>query len=195
MKTNNTQLTYDLVKETIGIFLENIYPVHSSIQYRLIGTSAALMQGVELPVSDIDILVKERKDIDIIIKQLSSFQCTYKPSWMNDSRQYFCSYLINNINIEFSTVEIENETDTIESFGNGPWLHYTDIQCGKYNIPTVTLELRLITELVRNRPERYNPIIKHLKENKCDIEYLTRAFEVINIDTNKKKEILEYLGV
>ncbi|MEU5950363.1 hypothetical protein ABZ793_33135 [Micromonospora sp. NPDC047465] len=39
-------------------------PDAAGIDYRLVGTSAALLQGVELPTGDVDILVAWRDDVD-----------------------------------------------------------------------------------------------------------------------------------
>jgi hypothetical protein len=39
-------------------------PTCAAIDYHLVGTSAALLHGVVLPVTDIEILVRERSNVD-----------------------------------------------------------------------------------------------------------------------------------
>jgi hypothetical protein len=39
----------------------------------------------------------------------------------------------------------------------------------------VNLELRLITELYRDRPDRYTPLIAHLREHGCDLDLVRRG--------------------
>ena len=80
------------------------------------------------------------------------------------THQYFSLFTIAQTNVEISTVEIESRLDIMETFGRGPWEHYSLIALEKYNIPVVNLELRLITEVLRGRKDRIDPILKHLKQ-------------------------------
>ncbi len=63
--------------------------------YRVGGTGAALLQGVRLPVGDLDLLVAQRKDVDAFAAALSSFPCLCTPSWLPESAQYFTRYEVN----------------------------------------------------------------------------------------------------
>lgn len=99
-------------------------PTCAHIEYRLVGTGAALLHGVPLPAGDIDLLVKERQSVDAFSSALSFFKCLTPPAYLADARQYFAEYEINNIAIGISTVEWQTESDGIECFGRGPWAHF-----------------------------------------------------------------------
>jgi hypothetical protein len=127
--------------------------------YRVGGTSAALLQGVRLPVGDVDLLVARRKDVDAFAAALSSFPRLYAASWIPESSQYFARYDVHGVHVEISTVEQETDSDGMECVGRGPWQHYVLIACGPHRVPVVRLELRLATELLRDRPDRYEPLL------------------------------------
>jgi len=93
-----------------------------------------------------------------------------------------------------STVEVETDLDVIETFGPGPWEHhYVLLPCGPYLVPTVTLELRLITELYRNRPERYKPIIQYLRAQGCDLDLVRRGLAVGRLSQAEQENVLDQL--
>ena len=62
----------------------------------------------------------------------------------------------------------------VEKSGHGPWEHYRLIASGKYGIPVVDLELRLMTEVLRDRKDRINSILKYLKKNGFNKEVMKR---------------------
>ena len=64
---NRTQLL-----EALSTFLDITMPSCAHVAYRLVGTGAALLDGVALPSGDIDVLVKEREDVDAFGAALSS---------------------------------------------------------------------------------------------------------------------------
>ncbi|SEG76859.1 hypothetical protein SAMN05444920_104424 [Nonomuraea solani] len=64
----------------------------ADFEYRVVGTSAALLQGVHLPVGDIDLLVTRREDVDTFAAALSPFPCLYAASWLPEASQYFTNY-------------------------------------------------------------------------------------------------------
>ena len=70
------------------------------------GKSAALLHGVELPVGDIDILVKERRLVDLFSKALSGYECVIPPTIIPDMNQYYTEYSIDRVEVGISTVEI-----------------------------------------------------------------------------------------
>jgi len=150
-------------------------PACAQIEYRLVGTGVALLHGVQLPVGDIDILVKERGNVDAFGSALSFFKCLFPPTWLPEARQYYANYEVNGVEVGISTVEVETDSDAIECIGRGPWEHFSLIPCGPYVVPAVALELRLITELVRKRPDRYTPIIQYMQVNGCDIDFIRRG--------------------
>ncbi|TMR17520.1 hypothetical protein ETD86_23120 [Nonomuraea turkmeniaca] len=67
----------------------------ADFDYRVGGTSAALLQGVHLPVGDIDLLVAGREDVDTFAAALEAYPCLYPASWIQEAMQYFARYEIN----------------------------------------------------------------------------------------------------
>jgi hypothetical protein len=177
-------------------WLDHAMPACAHIPYRLVGTAAALLQGVQLPCADIDILVKARQDVDAFGATLNAFECLDAPTFLPGSRQYYSNYNVNGVEIGFSTVEVESDSDVIETMGRGPWEHYVLVPCGSYQIPAVTLELRLITELYRDRPDRYNPLIEYLQDQfgGGDVELITRGMRFAGVSNTIQTEVLGRLA-
>jgi len=134
--------------------LDQLAEVDTELDYRLVGTSAALLQGVPLAAGDVDILLARRPDVDTIAAALAPFPCRTAPVWLPDSSQYFARYAVDDVDIEISTVEGPTEAEPAECTGAGPWRPYVLVPCGTHRVPAVRLELRLVSELVRNRPDR-----------------------------------------
>ena len=109
--------------EALSAFLEHAMPACAGIGYRLVGTGAALLHGVSLPAADLDILVRERSAVDAFGAALSPSSCLEAPAWLECSRQYYGNYEVNGVEIGISTVEVDSDADTIETFGRGPWEH------------------------------------------------------------------------
>ncbi|GAA1631976.1 hypothetical protein GCM10009733_031060 [Nonomuraea maheshkhaliensis] len=106
---------------------------------------------------------------------LSSHPCLYPPTWIPESSQYFTRYEVHGVQVEISTVEQETDSDALECIGVGPWRHHVLIPCGPHHVPVVRLELRLATELLRDRPDRYEPLLDHLSAHGYDADLLHRA--------------------
>jgi len=176
-----TALDRPRLVQTLTTLLDAAMPRCAGVTYRLVGTGAALLHGVDLPAADIDLLVRERRDVHMFAEALAAFPCLEAPAWLAGMRQYYANYEVDGVEVGISTVEMEAATDTVETFGPGPWQHYVLLTCGKHQVPTVTLELRLITELGRNRPDRYRPIIAHLRAYGCDCALLRRGMEAAAI--------------
>jgi hypothetical protein len=185
----------DLVRlrETLILFLDRTYPTCAQLDYRLVGTGAALLHGVCLPAADVDILVKERRCVDAFGSALSSFKCQEAPTWLPDMHQYYGNYDVNGIEVGISTVEIASDADTIETYGRSPWEHFKVITCGSHAVPTVALELRLITELHRNRPGHYKPIIQFMLQNGCDHTFIERGSKAAGVQQDVHDEALHQL--
>lgn len=181
------------LRETLTTVLDHTMPACAHIEYRLVGTGAALLHGVELPAADVDILVKEREGVDAFGAALSPFKCLSAPAWLPETRQYYGNYEVNGVEVGISTVEIESEVDTIETFGRGPWKHFTPIPCGSHSVPTVALELRLITELFRDRPDRYQPIIRYMQAKGCDIDIIHRGMSAAGLPQAVQENVLKQL--
>jgi hypothetical protein len=182
------------LRETLTAFLDHSMPACASIDYRLVGTGAALLHGVALPAADVDILVRERRSVEVFGAALSAFKCLEAPTWLPEMRQYYANYEINGVEVGISTVEIESDAEAIETFGRGPWEHFTLLRCGPYSVPTVALELRLITELYRSRPDRYQPIIQYLQSHGCDLDYLRRGMAAAGLPRSLLEQVVEKLG-
>jgi hypothetical protein len=181
-------------REALTTFLGHVMPECERVEYRLVGTGAALLHGVSLPVADIDILARERRGVDAFASALSPFRCLEAPAWLACSRQYYASYYVDGVEVGLSTVEIDSEADTRETFGRGPWERFSIVPCGRYSVPAVALELRLVTELIRNRQDRSDPLIRHMQQHGCDLEFLRRGLEAAAIPAAVRGEVLCSLG-
>ncbi len=190
----NPLLDRSRLQETLITVLDHTLPVYPDLEYRLVGTGAALLHGVQLPAGDVDLLVKERSAVDAFGAALSPFECLDPPAWLPENDQYYANYRVNGVEVGISTVELETDSDVIETFGPGPWeRHYVLLPCGRYSVPTVTLELRLITELYRDRPERYNPIIQYLRAHSCDLDLVRRGLAVGRLSPAVQENVLGQL--
>lgn len=161
--------------------------------YRLVGTGAALVQGVQLPTGDIDILVARRADVDTFAAGLSGFRCLDPPAWLPGARQYFTHFELDEIKVGASTVEVPTDSDAIECIGPGPWVHYVDIDVGRHVVPAVALELRLVSELIRGRPDRSGPLIEHLRSHGADLRLVRRSMSERGVDPDVRKQVLDRL--
>jgi hypothetical protein len=108
-------------------------------------------------------------------------------------QQYYGNYEVNGVEVGISTVEVASDADTIETFGRGPWEHFTLLTCGRYAVPTVALELRLITELFRNRPDRYQPLIQFMQSHGCDLDYIRRGVVAAGLPPTMQDDVLNKL--
>ncbi len=181
------------LREALITLLDHALPSCAQVGYRLVGTGAALLRGVQLPAADVDILVKGRRDVDAFASALSPFKCLFPPTWLADARQYYGNYDVNGVEVGISTVEVDVDSDTIETLGRGPWDHFSFVQCGPYEVPTVALELRLITELRRDRPDRYAPIIRYMQANGCNTALVRRAMDAAGLPQTVKDCVLAQL--
>jgi len=181
------------LQEVLSLVLDRLDPAAPDFEYRLVGTGAALAQGVQLPVGDIDILAARRSEVDRFAAALSGFPCLEPPAWHPDDRQYYTRFLVSEIDVEASTVEVETDTDTFECIGRGPWQHYIDLDFGTHTVPAVVLELRLVSELVRNRPDRYVPLIEHMRSHSADLQLTHRAMSDCGVDPQLQQRILDQL--
>jgi hypothetical protein len=164
------------------------------IEYRLVGTGAALLQGVVLPAGDVDILVKERESVDAFGAALASFECRFSPAWMGEARQYYADYEVDGVGVGIITVEVETDSDGLECVGRGPWDHYVSVPCTPYTIPAVALELRLVSELLRDRPDRYTPLIHHMRVHGCDVDLVRLGMEGRNLSQDCQDRVLDQLS-
>ncbi|MER6949417.1 hypothetical protein ABT294_35940 [Nonomuraea sp. NPDC000554] len=165
----------------------------TDMAYRVCGTGAALLQGVPLPVGDIDILLASREDVDTFAAALSSFPCLYTASWLPESSQYFTRFDVNGVDLELSTVERQVDSDAMECVGSGPWQHYVLITCGSHHVPVVRLELRLVSELLRDRADRYGPLLDYMGTHGFDSDLLQRAMNAHRIPAHRQRLVQDRL--
>jgi hypothetical protein len=85
-------LSQQQLRKTLVIVLNHVMPACAQIEYRLVGTGSALLQGVPLPAGDVDILVRERENVDAFGAALASFKCRFSPAWLPEERQYYADY-------------------------------------------------------------------------------------------------------
>lgn len=155
MAHQGTPLGRESLQSTLALVLDHAADALAPYQWRLVGTGAALLHGVDLPTGDIDFLVRERAAVDAFAAAMAPFHALHSPAWLESARQYYAAYLVNGAQVDISTVEAQFEGDHSECIGSGPWERYSLLPCGGYQVPTVSLELRLLTDLLRRRPERY----------------------------------------
>lgn len=182
------------VTTTLDTALTALRAADADMAYRLGGTSAALLQGVHLPAGDIDLLVARREDVDTFAAALSSFPCLYATSWIPESLQYFTRYKVNGVDVEISTVEEQVDSDVIECVGRGPWEHYVLITCGSHRVPVIRLELRLATELLRDRPDRYEPLLDYMGTHGFDSDLLRRAMNARHLPAERRRLVRDRLA-
>jgi len=162
---------------TLSTVLERAQEALAPFEWRLVGTGAALLHGGDLLTGDVDILVKDRAAVDAFAGALAAFPSLQSPTLLESSPQYFTRFDVDGVKVEMSTVEVAFDQDYSETLGRGPWEHYALLPCGPYLVPTVALELRLITEFRRQRPDRYQPLLAHLAAHGCDLPFVMRGLE------------------
>jgi hypothetical protein len=194
MGTGEPSLQLADVTTALTTVLTALKAVDPSPAYRVVGTSAALLQGARLPVGDIDLLVAQRENVDTFAAALSSFPCLHAASWLPEASQYYVNYDVNGVDVGMSTVEKQADSDGMECIGRGPWQHYVLITCGSHRVPVVRLELRLVTELRRDRPDRYEPLLGHMSVHGFDAELLQRAMNVRCISAERQRLVQDRLA-
>ncbi|GAA2649869.1 hypothetical protein GCM10010412_015320 [Nonomuraea recticatena] len=194
MGDGEASLRLEDVTSALETTLTALRAVGADLPYRVGGTSAALLQGVRLPAGDVDLLAARREDVDTVAAALSSFPCLYAASWLPETSQYFARYEVNGVVVEISTVEQEADSDGMECVGRGPWQHYVLITCGPYRVPVVRLELRLATELLRDRPDRYEPLLDHMAAQGFDADLLDRAMAARGLSAERQRLVHDRLN-
>ncbi len=185
--------------EVLAEILPRLQAVLEYGDYRLVGTAAPLLLGCKLPVGDVDFLMRDRQHVDSFADALSSHDCLVLPTYLQwsppprEMGQYWCRYDVGGVCIEASTVEVSAESDCIEVSGSGPWTHYVNLEAGTHLLPTVRIELRLATELSRNRVQKYEPIIDWMTKNSCDLSLLKRAMKARGVSAEKQQDVLSQL--
>ena len=182
------------IRRALELALDRLEPASAGTEFRLVGTAASFLHGVQLPVGDVDILLRDRPAVDLFSRALSAFPVLTAPSWMEQAKQYYASHNVDGVDVALSTVEWETNSDAIECLGVGPWEHFSPLPCGSRVMPTVALELRLVTDVMRDRPDRYRPTAAFLRDRGCDIELVRKGFGARRIPAEREREVLGILG-
>jgi hypothetical protein len=180
--------------EILEKVLEHATSHFEQVNYCLIGTAASMLHGVPLYAGDVDFLMKERTHVDAFSVALSSFPALTPPTLLHGGKQYYAAYNVNGIQVEASTVEGITDYVYSETLGDAPWKYQTLITVGPYRVPTIALELRLATELMRDRPDRYEPMISWMKQNGCDADLLGHAIDALRLSPEMQHSILAQVG-
>jgi len=183
-------------KARVRQVLETILPQVPETSFRLVGTASCVLRGIEMPVSDIDVLFRDREFVDAWVAALSGKVTVQDPpAWLGDAQQYFARLSVEGVTVELSTVEIDADTDTAESVGSGPWVHFDVVPCGEYRVPAVALELRLVTELTRQRPDRFGPLVDYFRTHSCDLKLVERGLAARSTPRDDIARLIEYLSM
>ncbi|GIG65202.1 hypothetical protein [Phytomonospora endophytica] len=178
------------LRALLATTLDLLDPASGGIPYRLVGTAAALLQGVVLPAGDIDVLFAAREGVDAFAAAFADREARQPPVWLPEAGQYFAEFVLDGVRVSASTVEHPDGSVFLESGGKGAWRHYVDVRCGSRVVPAVRLELRLVTELVRDRPDRRAPILAHLVRHGADVPLLERALAAAGVPEGRSREVL-----
>jgi hypothetical protein len=168
----------------------------SDAAFRVVGTASSLLRGIETTANDIDLLFRERLGVDDWFTALTrEGDVLDAPRWLADSSQYFARVGFAGTIVELSTVEIDDDGDTNECFGHGPWEHFDVVVVGSAALPVVATELRLITEIVRGRRDRIDPLVARLRRGPCDRALVERGLTRAAIARDDVARMLSALGV
>jgi hypothetical protein len=148
---------------------------------RIVGTASSLLRGVEVPAGDVDILAKDRATVDQLAREAdhAGATCDAAPRWVDTpfGGQYIADYHVGTVLIEFSTVELSlpDPNYLAECAGDAPWLHFDSIDIEGYAVPVVASELRLLSDVMRGRADRWLPIASFLAKYGYDERLLSAA--------------------
>lgn len=158
--------------------------------YRLVGTAADLLRGVPIPARDVDFLVRDRAEIDTFARALAAFHSLTPPTWMSCCAQYYTAFEVDGVRVDASTVESASESGFIEAIGSGPWTHFSEIEVGERSVAVVAPELRLATELRRDRRDRAEIIAHWMRDHGCDAPLLRNAMNAQGIDADIQSSVM-----
>ncbi len=79
--------------------------------------------------------------------------------------------------MQFSTVEsdVSGRPRLAECVGETPWRYFSLVEVAGHPVPVVASELRLASDLMRGREDRWRPIAAHLVAVGVDLELLKQA--------------------
>lgn len=166
-------LTADQVIKAISPLLVDV--VRLTERVRVVGTASSSLRGIVLPVADIDILARDRATIDELVAASASSPATLIETPFG--RQYLAEHRVDDVPMQFSTVERDpsGRSRLAECVGETPWRHFSFVDVDGHPVPVVASELRLASDLMRGREDRWRPIAAHLVATGIDQELLDQA--------------------
>ncbi len=149
--------------------------VRLSNRVRVVGTASSALRGIDLPVADVDILARDRDTVDELVAVSGS-----PPAALIETpfgHQYLAEHELNGVPVLFSTVEsnVTGRRRLAECVGETPWKYYSLVEVAGRPVPVVASELRLASDLMRGRDDRWRPIAADLLANGFDLELLSQA--------------------
>jgi hypothetical protein len=141
---------------------------------RIVGTASSLLRGVDVPAGDVDVLVNARDVVDELAHELdeAGATCDAAPRWIDTpfGGQYIADSRLRGVLVQISTVELsESDPSYIaECAGDAAWQHFDLVDVGGYAIPVVASELRLLSDVIRGRPDRWRPVAASLARDGYD---------------------------
>lgn len=184
-----SSLAAERVRNALQTVIGRCHDAGGPFTYCLIGTAAACLRGVPLVARDIDLLVRDRADVDTFARALADYPCLRPPSWLAEARQYIAAFAVDGITVEASTVEWPAPSAYLEALGEGPWRFSSEIVVGTVSIRTVAPELRLATELRRDRTDQIGALTAWLRERGHDPQLLDHAMAAQGIDEPRKTAV------
>jgi len=182
-------LTPELLRQTLTTVL-SLATQEGGFDYRLIGTAADLLRGVPIEPCDVDFLMPTRSDVDTFARALAAYRCLSPPTWMPCCVQYYAAFEVGAVQVDASTVESPSQSAFIEAFGSGPWTHCSEIAVGNTRVAVVAPELRLATELCRDRKDRAEIIARWMRDHGCDAPLLKNALDARGIDAATQLSVM-----
>jgi hypothetical protein len=91
--------------------------------------------------------------------------------------QYLAEGELGGVPVQVSTVEssLGGRRRLAECVGEAPWRYFSLVDVAGRPLPLVASELRLASDLMRGRDDRWRPIAAHLLATGFDVELLGQA--------------------
>ncbi len=149
--------------------------VRLSERIRLVGTASSALRGIDLPVADVDILARDRDTVDELVTASGSPPATVIATPFG--QQYLADHHLAGVPVQFSTVEsdVSGRRRLAECVGETPWRYFSLVTVAGRPLPCVASELRVASDLMRGREDRWRPIAAHLVATGFDVELLRQA--------------------